>query len=188
MPTAASSAQHGTSLLLLNRALREKDVRGAESSDRISFSDGSGILGDRAMSGHEYTVEFRICSKTLDPAEITRELGLQPCQVRIEGTPGFSGRLQQGMWAYDGGEGTIYWESLAEGITFVLDKLWPYREAIAKYKSSGEFVWWCGNFQSSLNGGPRLSPDLLKRLGEFDADLFIENYFSNGEEEEQQEG
>ena len=72
------------------------------------------------------------------------------------------------------------------GLTYVLDKLWHLREVIAKYKTSGELIWWCGNFQSSFDGGPSLSPDLLKRLGEFGARLFIDNYFSSGEDEEQQ--
>jgi hypothetical protein len=131
------------------------------------------------MRGHEYTVEFRIFGKTLDPAEITQELGLQPCQVRIEGSAGVGGRLQ-GMWAYNGGEANIRWDSLEDGLTFVLDKLWPHRKAIAKYNENGQRVWWCGNFQSSFDGGPRLSPDLLKRLGEFGAYLYIDNYFSSG--------
>lgn len=135
------------------------------------------------MSGHEYTVEFRIFSETLDPVEITRELDLQPCQIRIEGATGPGGRFQHGMWAYDGGEGSITWESLADGITFVLDKLWHHREALAKCKTDGDLVWWCGNFQSSFNGGPSLPPDLLKRLGEFGASLYIDNYFSSAEDE-----
>ena len=136
------------------------------------------------MRGHDYTVEFRIFSATLDPNEITRELGLQPCQTRIEGAPGLRGP-QRGMWAYDGGEGSITWESLADGLTFLLDKLWPHREAIAKYKSAGMLVWWCGNFQSSIDGGPTLSAALLKRLGEFGAELYIDNYFAKNGEKEQ---
>lgn len=134
------------------------------------------------MNGHAYTVEFRIYSSTLDPSEITRELGLQPCQTRTEGTL-FAQRRQQGMWAYDGGEGSIAWDSLEDGITFVLDKLWPHRDAIGKYKASADLLWWCGNFQSSFDGGPRLSPDLLKRLGELGASLYIDNYFSRDETE-----
>jgi hypothetical protein len=143
------------------------------------------------MHGHEYTVEFRIFSEKLNPSEITQELGLQPCQTRVADAPGSVGRLPQGiqeMWAYDGGEGSITWESLEDGLTFVLDKLWSHRETIAKYKASGELVWWCGNFQSSLNGGPTLRSTLLKRLGEFGADLFIDNYFSANEEGGQSEG
>jgi hypothetical protein len=92
------------------------------------------------------------------------------------------------MWAFDGAEGSNYWESLEDGLCFVLDKLWPLREIIAKYKSSGRLIWWCGNFQSSFDGGPTLSAGLLGRLGEFGAELFIDNYFSEGEEEEQHKG
>jgi hypothetical protein len=140
------------------------------------------------MVGHEYTVEFRIFSKTLDPAEITRELALQPCQIRVEGALGLGGRVQDGMWAFDGAEGSINWESLEDGLNFVLDKLWPLREIIARYKSSGRLIWWCGNFQSSFDGGPTLSAALLRRLGEFGAELFIDNYLADCNDKEQQKG
>lgn len=59
----------------------------------------------------------------------------------------------------------------------VLDKLWPHREQIVSYKSSAELTWWCGHFQSSFDGGPTLSPALLSKLGEFGAELYIDNYF-----------
>jgi Domain of unknown function (DUF4279) len=142
------------------------------------------------MSGHDYTVEFRIFSETLDPDKITRELGLQPCQIRIPGVPGLRKGPQQGMWAYDGGEGHTSWKALADGLTFVLDKLWSHRDAIAKYKTAGKLVWWCGNFQSSFDGGPTLSAALLGRLGEFGAELFIDNYLAddNGKQSLQGEG
>jgi hypothetical protein len=89
------------------------------------------------------------------------------------------------MWAFDGAEGSNNWESLEDGLNFVLEKLWPQRENIVKYKSSGRLVWWCGNFQSSVNGGLTLSAGLLARLGEFGAELFIDTYFSNSAEKQQ---
>jgi hypothetical protein len=92
------------------------------------------------------------------------------------------------MWAFDGAEERINWEFLEDGLNFVLDKLWPFREVIAKYKSSGKLIWWCGSFQSSFGSGPTLSAALLRRLGEFGAELFIDNYFADGKEEEQREG
>lgn len=131
------------------------------------------------MKNHEYTVEFRVWGTAIEPDLITRELGLQPCQVRISGTSRFR-RVDLGMWSYDGGErDNPYWESLEEGLEFVLTKLWPHREAIARYESRGEIIWWCGHFQSSFDGGPSLSPGLLRKLGEFGAKLFIDNYFSD---------
>jgi len=45
------------------------------------------------MASHEYTVEFRIWGDTLDPEQVTRDLGLEPCQTRIAGTPRRLGRV-----------------------------------------------------------------------------------------------
>ena len=132
-------------------------------------------------SSHVYTVEFRIFSDTLDPSVISHELGIKPCQVRAQGLRRSDGKAIGGMWAYNGEDDTKHgteWSSLEEGLVFVLNKLWPLREIIAGYASNAKLVWWCGNFQSSFDGGPTLSPRLLGRLGEFGAELFIDNYFS----------
>jgi hypothetical protein len=132
--------------------------------------------------GHAYTVEFRIYAETLDTAAITKELNLEPCQTKI---PSRRGRKSTAVWAFngvdDGGDGKAEWDSLEEGLTYVLGRLWPSRTAIAKYKASAELFWWCGHFQSSFDGGPQLSPSLLSRLGEFGATLYIDNYFGTGE-------
>ena len=84
------------------------------------------------------------------------------------------------MWAYSGYEESDgpHWEALEEGLAFVLDKLWRHRQLIASYKSKAKLIWWCGHFQTSFDGGPTLSASLLSRLGEFGADLFIDNFFS----------
>jgi hypothetical protein len=133
-----------------------------------------------STSGHLFTVEFRVFSAILDPETITRESGLQPCRVRRQGELRAYGRVFTGMWAYSGYEESdgSRRETLEEGITFVLDKLWPHRHLIASYRSKPELIWWCGHFQTRFDGGPTLSASLLSRLGEFGADLFIDNYFS----------
>ena len=132
--------------------------------------------------GHQYTVEFRIFSATLDPVTITRELGLRPCQTRIQGSQRADGKTLTGMWAFDGTDdesaGKIEWTSLEEGLAYVLGRLWPLRETIEKYAANADLIWWCGHFQDGFDGGPQLSPSLLSRLGEFGAALYIDNYFS----------
>ena len=60
----------------------------------------------------------------------------------------------------------------------MLDRLWPHREAVARYKKNGELIWWCVHFQTSFDGGPTLSVPLLKRLGEFGVEVYIDNYHS----------
>jgi hypothetical protein len=134
------------------------------------------------MSGHTYTVELRIFSRTLDPSAITRELGIAPSAVRLPGSVRSDGRALDAMWVFNGARTGAApppeWSSLEEGLTALVDKLWPSREAIAGYRSAARVIWWCGNFQTSFDGGPSLSPSLLKKLGEFGAELFIDNYFS----------
>lgn len=127
------------------------------------------------MRRNEYTVEFRMYSESLNPHDITRELGLEPYQVRTHGSIGPGGRLQIGMWAYNGGHDSVFWESLTEGLTFVLDKLWPHRDFI-KSRRDTQTIWWCEHFHGAFDGDPRLDAALLKRLGEFGAELFIDTY------------
>jgi hypothetical protein len=83
----------------------------------------------------------------------------------------------ESMWGFDGG-GPDDWDSLEEGLTFVLDQLGASEKWFAKYRVDYEVIWWCGHFQSCFDGGPVLSARLLERLGAFGAELFIDNYFS----------
>ena len=82
------------------------------------------------------------------------------------------------MWAYNGPpDSPTRWSSLEEGLQYVLEQLWPHRDKLAFYRSM-EPTWWCGHFQSSFDGGPTLSPKLLRQLGEFGAELYIDDYYS----------
>src|SRR5262249_5764896 len=126
------------------------------------------------MSNHRYTIEFRIWGDALDADEVSRDLGLQPCQTRTSGASRFPGRSDhRGMWAYAGPAGApTEWASLEDGLTNLIEHLWPYREKIAKYRATADLVWWCGHFQSGFDGGPTLSAALLRKLGEFGAELY----------------
>src|SRR5882762_8778032 len=100
-----------------------------EGRGSLTFNGNPGNLfgaHSTPMKNHTYTVQFRVFGTAVEPDLITRELGLQPCQVRISGTSRFPGRVDSGIWAYNGGErDNIDWESLEEGLEFVLTKLWP---------------------------------------------------------------
>lgn len=136
----------------------------------------------------EYTVEFRIHGRSLDIPSITEILGLEPSLTREVGDRRDQNtRWEEAMWAYDGfpqDYGGKYWNTLEEGLTFVLDKLCPIKSKIDALKSNYKVVFWCGQFQSSFGGGLILSPFILKRLGEFGVELFIDTHCieSNGEE------
>ena len=130
---------------------------------------------------HEYTVELRICGKELDPAAVTADFNLQPTQVRRVGEEkGKAKRWEEAMWSYDGfkqEEKEKSWDSLDEALVFIVRKFWPLRDKLEEYKQRHKVILWCGHFQSSFDGGPTLSPATLKMLGEFGAELFIDNYF-----------
>jgi len=133
------------------------------------------------MSNSQFTVEFRIYGKALDPIDVTRRLGESPCQTVLPGSRR-AGRILEGMWAFNGNErgnvGTREWTTLEEGLAFLLEKLWSRREVITQYKATGRLIWWCGQFQTAPNSGAIISGKLLAKLGEFGADLFIDTYSS----------
>lgn len=128
---------------------------------------------------HEYTVEFRIVGAELVPASVTQDLGLEPCTVREAGERRYGGTVWgQGTWGYDGlSDRTKSWASLEDGLHFLLDKLEPLRSQIDKYKEKYEALFWCGHFQSSFDGGPTLSAKLMRRLGEFGVEVYIDTHF-----------
>jgi hypothetical protein len=124
-------------------------------------------------------VQFRISGKNLRPHDITHQLGLEPSQIRIAGERRSESQVwQESVWSYNGGvEPAKEWESLEDGLLYVLAKLAPKKGLIEEYAKSYEVVWWCGHFQSGFDGGPALSVSLLKRLADFGAPLYIDNYF-----------
>jgi hypothetical protein len=105
---------------------------------------------------HHYTVELRLWGETLDPDVITQETGLQPCQTRRAGQPlGTRTTYSENMWAFNG-ESDEYgtkWESLEEGLTFVLNGLGQAAEHSVEYRREYRAIWWCGLFQNSSTAG-----------------------------------
>ena len=133
-----------------------------------------------ASNEHRYTVELRLFGPTLDPDAITRETGLQPCQTRLAGSRQANQTDPDCMWAFDG-NGPSEWESLEEGLAFVLSRLESSLVPLSEYAKSFDLIWWCGHFQSCFDGGPVLSAAILRRLGQFGVELFIDNYFRESE-------
>jgi hypothetical protein len=131
---------------------------------------------------HKYTVELRIFG-TMDPDIVTAETGLQPCDVRGAEVDQEGNILHKGRWAFNGGResGAYEWDTLEEGLRFVLGRVSSSVDIFKKYEETQLVTWWCGHFQNSFDGGPTLSSGLLKRLGDFGADLFIDNYFNHTE-------
>jgi hypothetical protein len=130
------------------------------------------------MPNHVYTVELRFTGDTLDLAEVGQRLNLQPSSS----SPPHRTRKGRAFWAYNGHDQPGFqaeWESLEQGLDFLLNILSPHQSAVIELSRRYTAWWWCGHFQSSFDGGPILSPGLLTRIAAYGVQLAIDNYFSS---------
>jgi Domain of unknown function (DUF4279) len=127
-------------------------------------------------------VSLRISGHALDPSKITSEPGIEPTQVRIKGQPRPGGKSvwDESMWEYEptpsGRERE--WRSLEEGLRAVLSLFASRQQLLRDYQQRFRVCLFCGHFTSSFNGGPTLAPSLLKELGDFGVELFLDTYGS----------
>ena len=115
---------------------------------------GLGIPEKMALDGgamyrgqHKYTVELRVRDEEPDPEVITRETGLQPCQTRYRRSPRGEGTWDESLWAFDGGYSQD-WDSLSDGLIFVLDRLRGYEEFFKRYAANMRSCGGAGTFRA----------------------------------------
>jgi len=130
---------------------------------------------------HSYTVSLRIASPTLDTAQVTKELGLSPTQTRaVGGKRGAQKLWEQALWELEVfPDGPEHWESLEAGLSTLIDTFSARNALLQKYRAKHDVYLWVGHFSSSFDGGPRLSAEMLKALGDFGIPIYIDTYFSD---------
>jgi len=132
---------------------------------------------------HRFTVEFRIEGESLDADHVTALLGLTPAQTRRRGERRGEGSVwDKSLWALDaeGSSGRDF-DNLEDGLDVLLAQLEPKLDVIHCLAKSYDVYWWCGDFfEDDMRGGPRLSPQMLRRLADFGAELIVETYSSGG--------
>jgi hypothetical protein len=141
------------------------------------------IEEEKAMA-HAYTVELQFTGDQLEPSEISARLGLQPSYIAISQNLS-STRKFRPSWKYDGRgeEGyQLEWASLEDGLAFLLKILNFKKAEIIAISRQFDGVWWCGHFQTSFDGGPELSSEILAEIASYGLPLFIDNYFSDNSE------
>lgn len=129
---------------------------------------------------HFYTVELRFSGDQLQPAEISRRLGLTPTRSRDRSAGEALVGKPRPYWGFTGHGEDHYqeeWTSFQEGLEFLLSILASRKSEIQSLAREFDGVWWCGHFQSGFDGGPTLSPALLVELGSYGIPLSIDNYF-----------
>jgi hypothetical protein len=127
---------------------------------------------------HTYTVSLRISSAELDVAQVTKELGLAPTQTRMVGERKSADEVwDKALWELEVfPKGRTDWDSLEVGLATLLKIVLPQQKAIEEYSKNHDVFIWCGHFTSSFDGGPYLSAEILRALGEFGAPLWFDAY------------
>lgn len=138
-------------------------------------------MTDTSVS-HIYTVDFRIEGRGVDPSAISAQLKRSPTYARqADERRSKTKRFENGLWSYAGDSSAANdrkeWPSLELGLLHIIEQLSPVHGAIRILATEFDVYWWCGNFQSSFNGGPTFSLALLEKLAWFGIPLSLENYF-----------
>ena len=142
---------------------------------------GGSMTQEKSLASHTYTVELRFMGPQLESTDISRRLHLV-ASAELSPAGGQVGtRRRDPFWAYNG-KGEIgfqsEWESLEAGLQFLLGSLRSRKSKIVAIAQESRAIWWCGHFQSSFDGGPTLSADLMTEIGSYGIPLSIDNYFS----------
>ena len=132
---------------------------------------------------HSYSVELRIIShkEQLDLEAITKNLGIVSNNTRQIGEyRSKTSTWDESMWGYSvyPEYGDNNWDNMENALGSLLKLFMPLKEKIAEYGKIYHVVIWSGHFTSGFDGGPIFSPRLLKDLGEFGVELFIDTYCS----------
>lgn len=131
---------------------------------------------------HTYSIELCFFGDELRSDDITRCLSLQATRSSDGLLVRSDGRKRVPFWAYNGQgeEGfQLEWESLENGLWFLLRKLTPLQPEIIRLSKIFEGYWRCGHFQTSFDGGPVLSSKVLAEVAGYGLPLSIDNYFSS---------
>lgn len=144
-------------------------------------------------SMHSYTLSLRIESATLDTSRVTKELGMTPTQTRVVGQyRGPNSVWSKALWEFDvaPAESDIapekrhdwpQWESLDKAFEKLLRIFSPHVALIQSYRQHYDVYLWVGHFSSSFDGGPRLSAEILKALGNFGVPVWVDTHFVDHE-------
>ena len=130
---------------------------------------------------HTYTVALRIQSPGLVPSQITKEVGITPTQTRAVGEHRASRKVwDKALWELEAfPQNGSHWDSLETGIASLLKIVAHRNKELQEYGRKHEVFIWCGHFSSSFDGGPCLSAEILKALGDFGFPLWLDTYCSD---------
>jgi hypothetical protein len=142
---------------------------------------------------HSYTVSLRIESATLDVKRVTEELGIAPTQTRAAGQyRSTTSVFEKALWEFDivpeehdvapeNRPDWPQWESLEAAFKKLLSIFSKHATVLRKYGEHHQIYLWVGHFSSSFDGGPRLSAEILKALGDLGVPIWVDTHFLDKE-------
>jgi hypothetical protein len=112
----------------------------------------------------------------LDVGQVSVELGLTPTQTRTVGERTSADAVcDKGLWELEVfPKGLPDWDSLEAGLTALLKILVSHTKLLKEYSKKHDVFIWCGHFSSSFDGGPHLSAEILRALGDFGVPLYLD--------------
>lgn len=137
----------------------------------------------RGIGMHTYLVDVRISGDWATEEDVSGALGLRASQFARKGETKYGRILDRSVWQLDSrpSADTLEWQSLEEGLTQLVQRLMPLKEALRALQPCDVRIV-CGHFTSSFGGGPTLSPSILRLLAELGIQVTISNYFGSENE------
>src|SRR5260221_1928259 len=156
----------------LSRLLYARDVK----KSATETADNRATALPYNLTMHTYTVSLRIESRELDTAQITKELTRSPTQTRAVGEQRDARTVwDKALWEFQVvPEGRSNWDSLEIGLATLLSVFSSRTKTLQEYGKNHDVYIWCGHFSSSFAGGPHLSAEIPKKLGEFGIPLWLD--------------
>jgi len=132
---------------------------------------------------HEYTASLRIVSDRLSIAAISKRLRIQPSHVVEVGDRLKTAIATKAVWTFEAtAPAGRKWTSLEDALLALLAAFSGRQAEIREIQLDCSVCLWCGHFSSSFDGGPVFSPTLLRMLGDFGVEMFLDSYFSDDSE------
>jgi Domain of unknown function (DUF4279) len=135
------------------------------------------------MNSYQYDISLRVRHPSLDPAEITSALGLNPSrswragEVRTtpKGNP-LEARYSNSYWVVQLGKGGWPDKTLAAVVNELLDQLAPHQGLFQRIRAEGGTVEFFVGWLFEGNSGDVFDCDLLARMADLKIDLSLDVY------------
>ena len=140
---------------------------------------------------HDYSVDLIIIGDDLDEADISKKLGLQSTGFLKKGERmSATLRRKKSVWSFEvrPSPDNPKWQSLDEGLKSLVDTLLPLKTVLGELRQQYSTDAYCGHFGTGFGGGPSVSPETLRLLGELGLTLTIKTYWGNTEPDQRAGG